>query len=107
MAGQNIQSYVRYLWTGKLHRLGVEIIPYMRLYGADKDTVYLQHVITQEAVLVGPVETLVLAYGNQAEVSLYDSLSPEISNLYAIGDCLSPRTAEEAILEGLTVGSNI
>ena len=31
----------------------------------------------------------------------------EVENLHAIGDCLSPRTAEEAILEGLKTGAVI
>src|SRR4029078_1632011 len=32
-AGQNLQQYLRDHWAGKLHKLGVEIIPYARLFG--------------------------------------------------------------------------
>ena len=35
MAGQHIPFYVRDSWNGILHGLGVEVIPYARLYGAD------------------------------------------------------------------------
>ena len=104
MAGQNIQSYVR---QGRLHRLGVEVIPYLRLFGANADTVYMQHVMTEEAVVHENTDTLVLAYGHKSQLSLYDELVGEFEELHAIGDCLSPRTAEEAILEGLKVASAI
>ena len=93
--------------AGRLHSLGVEVIPYMRLFGADEDTVYLQHIMTQEAVLLEDVGTLVLAYGHQSEVSLFNELEGKVAELHAIGDCLNPRTAEEAVLEGLRVGSSI
>ena len=35
MPGQRIQMYVRDRWIGELHKLGVEIVPYARLFGAD------------------------------------------------------------------------
>ena len=107
MAGESIQAYVRHQWAGRLHRLGVEVVPYMRLFGADADTVYMQHVMTEEAVLCEDVDTLVLAYGHAAEFALHDALEGKIEALYAVGDCLSPRTAEEAVLEGLKVGAAI
>ena len=47
--GQRIQQYVRDQWNGTLHKLGVEVIPYARLYGADGDTVYLQHTSERRA----------------------------------------------------------
>ena len=48
VAGQSIQQYVRDQWNGVLHRLGVEVLPYLRLYGADSDTVYFQHIASGE-----------------------------------------------------------
>ena len=107
MAGQTIQSYVRYLWAGRLHDLGVEVIPYMRLFGADDDTVYLQHVVTDAAVVCGEVDTLVLAHGHRSEAGLLEALEGKVELVAGIGDCLSPRTAEEAVLEGLKVASSI
>ena len=65
--GQSLQSYVRHMLAGRLHALGVEVIPYTRLFGADADTVYLQHIVTGEAVLCEDVGTLVLAYGHQGD----------------------------------------
>jgi len=105
MAGQSIQPYVRYMWQAKLQSLGVRIVPYMRLFGADSDTVYLQHVVSNEPVLCEEVDTLVLAYGHDAVTTLHDELDGKVEELHAIGDCVSPRTAEEAVLEGLKTGS--
>ena len=107
MAGQMLHSYLRHQWAGRLHKLGVEVVPYMRLFAADSDTVYLQHVMSEEAVLFDGVDTLVLAYGHASVIGLYDTLRGKIEDLHAIGDCLSPRTAEEAVLEGLKVGAVI
>jgi len=105
MAGQSIQPYVRYMWQAKLHSLGVRIVPYMRLFGADSDTVYLQHVVSNEPFLCEEIETLVLAYGHDSVTTLQDELEGKVEELHAIGDCVSPRTAEEAVLDGLKIGS--
>ena len=73
--------------------------------GADADTVYLQHVMSGEPVLLEGVDTLVLAYGHRSETALQRELDGRVAELHAVGDCLSPRTAEEAVLEGLRVGT--
>ncbi len=105
MAGQSIPQYVRDHWVGTLHRLGVEVIPYARLFGVDGDSAYFQHIASGEAMILEGVETLVLAQGHEAEMSLSDSLGGLDLDLHEVGDCVSPRTAEEAVLEGLRVAS--
>jgi pyruvate/2-oxoglutarate dehydrogenase complex dihydrolipoamide dehydrogenase (E3) component len=104
MAGESIQQYVRTNWTGTLHKLGVEIIPYARLYGVDADTVYLQHTASGEAMLCEGVDTLVTALGHEPETTLEDALEGYDGEVHVIGDCLGPRTVEEAVLEGLKAG---
>ena len=89
-----------------VHALGVPVTPYVRLFGADRDTVYFQHVITGEAVECS-AETLVLCSGHASASDLFDEFNGEARNIHAIGDCLSPRTAEEAVLEGLRVGASL
>ncbi len=107
MAGESIQQYVRTNWTGTLHKLGVEIIPYSRLYGVDADTVYLQHTASGEAVLCESVDTLVTALGHEPETTLEDALVDFDGEIHVIGDCLGPRTVEEAVLEGLRAGVTV
>lgn len=105
MPGQSIQQYVRDSWLGTLHKLGVEWIPMTRLYGADEDSVYFQHTMNGEAVVAEGIDTLVLAMGHEADRSLADSLQRWRGDVHSIGDALSPRTAEEAVLEGLKIGA--
>ncbi|MDN6855678.1 FAD-dependent oxidoreductase [Pseudomonas sp. CAN2814] len=102
-AGESLPLYVRDHMAGELHRLGITITPYARLYGVDDSTVYLQHTASGEPMLVENIDTLVLCQGHQP----VDELAGEIADLAEvrrIGDCLAPRTAEEAIYEGLKAG---
>ncbi len=103
-AGEMIPQYARDKWLGDIHRLGVEVIPYTRFFGADSDTVYLQHTTSGEAILCEGADTVVTAFGHQADVSLEHALTGWQGETHIIGDCLAPRTAEEAILEGLRAG---
>ena len=102
--GQNLQAYLRDHWIGVLDGLGVETRPYTRLFGADSDSVYFQHMTNGEAVVAEEVDTLVLAQGHRREATLHDQLAEEwAGELHLIGDALVPRTAEEAVMEGLQV----
>ncbi|SHK39239.1 2,4-dienoyl-CoA reductase [Shimia gijangensis] len=100
-AGQNLQPYQRDVLVGQMHQAGVSILANARLFGADADTVYLQHTITGDAILCDSVDTLVLAYGTRPEILLESQLADSGIAILLAGDCLSPRTAEEAILEGM------
>ena len=103
-AGQELQMYLRDLWAGRLHKLGVEVIPYAQLYGADADTAYLLHSASQEPILCEDVDTVVLALGHQPVVALEEELAGLAIPLHLAGDCLAPRSAEEAVFEGLEAG---
>jgi 2,4-dienoyl-CoA reductase-like NADH-dependent reductase (Old Yellow Enzyme family) len=106
-AGQRIQQYVRDAMIGDALRLGVEIIPLVRPYGADAETVYLQHVLTGEPVLIEPASALVVSAGHLPVTGLAAALAGSGFDVHEIGDCLAPRTVEEAVLEGLTVAAEL
>ena len=105
-AGETLQQYVRDTQLRALRRDHVDVLPLVRLYGVDDDTVYLQHVLTGEAILVR-TGALVLACGHVPESELLAALKSAGRAVVGIGDCLAPRTVEEAVLEGLTVASDI
>ncbi len=107
MAGQNLQQYMRWQWTGKLHKLGIEIIPYARLYGADGNTAYFQHTTSGEAIICENMDTLIIAQGHQPVTTLEQELADTDIEVHLAGDCLSPRTAEEAIYEGFMVAREV
>jgi NADPH-dependent 2,4-dienoyl-CoA reductase/sulfur reductase-like enzyme len=104
-AGQRIQQYVRDAMIADAVRLGVEIVPLVRPYGADDDTVWFQHVLTGEPVTVSPVASLVLSQGHDSVDELSAVVAAMGVELHLIGDSLAPRTVEEAVLEGLKVAS--
>jgi 2,4-dienoyl-CoA reductase-like NADH-dependent reductase (Old Yellow Enzyme family) len=112
MAGQRIHQYVRDHWAGVLHELGVEVIPYARLFGVDGNTVYLQHATSGAAMIYEDVDTLVASLGHESVATLEAELSGlqidgKSLETHLVGDCLTPRTAEEAVLEGLKVAAVI
>jgi hypothetical protein len=53
------------------------------------------------------MDTLVLAQGHQPATELEESLRGRGLEIHLVGDCLSPRTAEEAIYEGLLVAREV
>jgi 2,4-dienoyl-CoA reductase-like NADH-dependent reductase (Old Yellow Enzyme family) len=114
--GFRIQQYVRDATIAALNRAHVEIIPLVRPFGYDGTAVFLQHTLTDEAVIVEDVAALVLASGHQADAALYDELAARTDlrsaagrpiEIHGIGDCLAARTVEEAVLDGLKVASAI
>ncbi len=114
--GFRIQQYVRDATIAALVRAHVEILPLMRPFGYDGQAVVLQHTLTEEAVIVEDVAALVLATGQVPDSALLDELTDAAGRgellgtdgrpmeVHGIGDCLAPRTVEEAVLEGLRIG---
>lgn len=104
MAGETIQQYVRDSMTGALHCLGVEITPLVRLESIDLDAVRFRHTTSAQPVIVEGADAVVLALGHAARNELETELADFTGELSVIGDCLCPRTAEEAVFEGLKAG---
>jgi 2,4-dienoyl-CoA reductase-like NADH-dependent reductase (Old Yellow Enzyme family) len=107
MPGQRLQQYVRDRMIASAVRAGVEMIPNVRLYGADSDSVYMQHTLTDDPVVLAGVSGSVLALGHEPESALLEALSGYGGEVRGIGDALAPRTVEEAVLEALVVASGI
>ncbi len=105
--GISIPASVRDQIVGELARLTVEITPNARLFGVDEDTAFFQQTMTGEAILMEGVETLVLALSHRSDDSLLAELGDLGADLHVIGDAFAPRTAEEAVLEGLKVATSI
>ncbi len=101
LAGETIPQYVRDTWFGTLHKLQVEIIPMVRLFGADSDSAYYGHATSTQPVVCDEMDTLVLALGHTPDITPEESLIGYAGEVVAVGDCLASRTVEEAVLEGL------
>ncbi len=105
--GQNLQLYLRTHWAGVLHKLGVEVIPYARLFGAEADTVYFYHNGSGEPILCEGSDTLVMAQGHKSEIALEQAIRDLSIETHLVGDCLSPRSVEEAVYEGLMAARKV
>ena len=103
--GLSLVAHVRDHIVGELTRLQVEITPNARLFGVDEDTAYFQQTMTGDPIVLENMETLVLALGHRSEDGLLAELGDLGIPLHLIGDAMTPRTAEEAVLEGLKVAS--
>jgi endonuclease/exonuclease/phosphatase (EEP) superfamily protein YafD len=64
-------------------------------------------VLSGEAVVCDEVDTLVLALGHRSNTDLEQELAGLAQPVSLAGDCLSPRSAEEAVFEGMKAGLNI
>jgi hypothetical protein len=53
------------------------------------------------------MDTLVIAQGHQSDTTLEQELVETDVEIHLVGDCLSPRSAEEAVYEGLMVARSV
>lgn len=103
--GESLPLYVRDDAVARLHRLGVEMRTYLRLYGHDDDTVYMRHTASGDPVELAGMAGIVFCTGRHSEGTLHEELEGLGPKVISIGDALAPRTVEEAIYEGLVAGS--
>ena len=107
LAGESLPLYVRNHYVARLLRLGVSIHCHARLFGWDGETVYCQHTLSREPMLFEGIDTLLLALGHVSENDMLDELAGAPFEVVAVGDCLAPRSAEEAIYEGFIAGRSL
>ncbi|MBP6552623.1 MAG: FAD-dependent oxidoreductase [Vitreoscilla sp.] len=105
--GETLPLYVRDELTATAQRLGIKLLPNARLYGYDNGTVYLQHNTSAEAVELEGINTIIACDGQMALDELGDAIEDLGMVLHRIGDCNTPRTAEEAMYEGMKVAAMI
>src|SRR4030095_201748 len=94
MAGQRIHQYVRDHWVGQLHKLGVEIVPYARLYGVADNSVFFQHAPSGEPIIFEEVDTLVASLGHHRVAELEGEPGGWGGGGFIIWGRRTPRTPE-------------
>ena len=98
--GDGVHQYRRNLYLQRLYRAGVTILQHQALSGADGGEVLLTNVFARDLTIRVPADVLVLAQGRVPEDGLAPTLREAGLRVEEAGDCLSPRSLEEAILEG-------
>ena len=94
--GELVHQYRRNLYLQRLYRADVRILQHQRLVSAEGGVVRLGNVFAPELVTPVAAETVVLALGRVP----VESEGPPGIPVERAGDCLSPRSLEEAVLEG-------
>ena len=102
--GESLMQYMRDHAAARMFDLGVALHSYARVYGVDSDTVFLEHAMARKPIVCEGVDTLVTALGHVSVDGLEAELAGLGLELRMAGDCLTPRTAEEAVLEGMKAG---
>ena len=98
--GEGVHQYRRNLYLQRLYRAGVKILQHHALVGASDGEVELSNVFAPELHLRVAADLLVLAQGRVPEDELASALVAAGLHVEEAGDCLSPRSLEEAVLEG-------
>jgi 2,4-dienoyl-CoA reductase-like NADH-dependent reductase (Old Yellow Enzyme family)/thioredoxin reductase len=98
--GETLHQYQRNLYAQRLYRARVEILHHLDLLAAESGAVRFANLFAPDLETTLPADLLVLALGRVPERGLGEELAARGLPVKEVGDCLSPRSAEEAILEG-------
>jgi 2,4-dienoyl-CoA reductase (NADPH2) len=95
------------IYHGLMERLvhrGVYFYPNSPLYEVKKNGVYIEY---NHELLFLEGDTVVLAVGVTPQKEIFEKLKGSVTELYAIGDCVEPRDAMNAIKEAAELGRRI
>jgi 2,4-dienoyl-CoA reductase-like NADH-dependent reductase (Old Yellow Enzyme family) len=100
--GQEVHQYLRNEYLKKLYQLKVNLRPHYDFGGISNNKVTIRNLFTHEKEELEDWDTVVLSLGRVPNVELYEQVKGMAPVVHQIGDCLAPRTIEEATYEGLT-----
>jgi 2,4-dienoyl-CoA reductase-like NADH-dependent reductase (Old Yellow Enzyme family) len=100
LPGETLHQYVRNVYLGRLSRAAIAVRQFHDVVGCRDGEVVLRNVFAPELVDAMPARTLVLSLGRVPRDLLADEIAARGLMVETAGDCRSPRSAEEAILEG-------
>jgi pyruvate/2-oxoglutarate dehydrogenase complex dihydrolipoamide dehydrogenase (E3) component len=100
MPGETLHQYVRNSYLGRLSRAAVPIRHYLGLHSASAGEVRFRNIFAPELETVIEADVLALSLGRVPDDGLAEELRQAGLQVLEAGDCRSPRSIEEAILEG-------
>jgi hypothetical protein len=65
------------------------------------------NVYSNEWQTIDGFDSVVAAFGNDADEALYFALKGQVRELHRVGDCVAPRRVDSAILEGYLAGRRV
>jgi 2,4-dienoyl-CoA reductase-like NADH-dependent reductase (Old Yellow Enzyme family)/thioredoxin reductase len=105
--GQEVHQYLRNEYLKKLYQLKVDLRPHYDFGGIHNDRVIIRNLFSYDTEAVEDWDTVVLSLGRVPNVELYEQVKGMAPFVRQIGDCLAPRTLEEATYEGMISALNI
>lgn len=100
--GQEVHQYLRNEYLKKLYQVKVDLHPHYDFGGIQDGRVIIRNLFTHETEAIQDWDTVVLSLGRVPNIELYEQVKGLAPMVRQIGDCLAPRTLEEATYEGLT-----
>jgi 2,4-dienoyl-CoA reductase-like NADH-dependent reductase (Old Yellow Enzyme family)/thioredoxin reductase len=100
-----LESITRKVLLKKLKDFQVSFKTGHRLSRIEPNGVYVTAADGKEVFV--EADAVVLAIGNRPDNTLYEQIKSFDIPVYQIGDCLEPRSAKAAILDGATIGRTI
>jgi 2,4-dienoyl-CoA reductase-like NADH-dependent reductase (Old Yellow Enzyme family)/thioredoxin reductase len=98
--GESLHSYRRALYLARLYRAGVTVRHHLRLLELSGEGAVFANLFDEQLRELVPADSVVLAQGRTPAPSPTRELRALGLNVRRVGDCESPRSLEEAILEG-------
>ena len=105
--GEGVHQYRRNLYLQRLYRGGVTVLHHLELAGATACEIHFRNVFAPDRAHTLAADLLVLAQSRVPENSLSSSLAAAGVRVQAAGDCRSPRSLEEAVLEGTLAAQQV
>jgi 2,4-dienoyl-CoA reductase-like NADH-dependent reductase (Old Yellow Enzyme family)/thioredoxin reductase len=104
---ETLHQYMRNVYIGRLSRLDIDIRHYMDVVGAAGGEVQLRNVFAPEIEGAVAADAVVLSMGRVPVDSLAPALAERGLRVEEAGDCRTPRSIEEAILEGTRAAATL
>jgi 2,4-dienoyl-CoA reductase-like NADH-dependent reductase (Old Yellow Enzyme family)/thioredoxin reductase len=98
--GEAVHQYRRNLYLQRLYRAEVELVHHLAIGSAADGRVTFRNVFAPERQATLTADLLVLAHGRVPHDDLSAPLIEAGARVETAGDCCSPRSLEEAVLEG-------
>ncbi|NYF24377.1 FAD-dependent oxidoreductase [Sporosarcina sp. JAI121] len=105
--GEEIHQYLRNEYMKKLYQLNITMKAHHDFGGIINGNVVVRNLFTHKREEMENHKIIVLSVGRVPNTELYEEIKNLAPTVSQIGDCLAPRTIEEATLEGLLAAVNI
>lgn len=105
--GGDIEVNTLRMLNQRIFEKGIILRPFTGVKEIKDRKVIAYNVYTKNKEEIDGVDTVIVAAGNRSNDQMYKALKGKVRELYAIGDCVSPRKVNDAMIEGNRVGRAI